>query len=414
MDWIALAMNTNLRQPRSDKVGVIALVPDQWDPQWQVRHHLLSRLARYFPVVWINCPPRWRQAVPALWRRHTLVNYPSPAGLQVYQPEFWLPRLGRPAWLARLTSQTRLRRAADRLRATGCAKVVLYIWRPEFADAVDGIPYDLSIYHVDDEYSFSTTEVEVSSKERSLLESVGQVFIHSVAMMAKKGSFNPNTEFIPNGVDYSLYATPVPDPEDLRPIPHPRIGYVGYLKKMLDWPLLLELSAAHPEWSFVFVGPTRENHEIDDILKQISQRPNVYFLGGKPTERLGGYPQHFDVCIMPYQPDDYTKYIYPLKMHEYLASGAPVVSAPIRSVQEFGNVVALASGSDQWSRAIGDALSADQHSPRRRTLRQTVAREHDWEAIVDKIARIIAHRLGVQLPNSLNSELVVERNNAGD
>jgi len=407
-------MNTNLRQPRSDKVGVIALVPDQWDPQWQVRHHLLSRLARYFPVVWINCPPRWRQAVPALWRRHTLVNYPSPAGLQVYQPEFWLPRLGRPACLARLTSQTRLRRAADRLRATGCAKVVLYIWRPEFADAVDGIPYDLSIYHVDDEYSFSTTEVEVSSKERSLLESVGQVFIHSVAMMAKKGSFNPNTEFIPNGVDYSLYATPVPDPEDLRPIPHPRIGYVGYLKKMLDWPLLLELSAAHPEWSFVFVGPTRENHEIDDILKQISQRPNVYFLGGKPTERLGGYPQHFDVCIMPYQPDDYTKYIYPLKMHEYLASGAPVVSAPIRSVQEFGNVVALASGSDQWSRAIGDALSADQHSPRRRTLRQTVAREHDWEAIVDKIARIIAHRLGVQLPNSLNSELVVERNNAGD
>src|SRR6202040_822700 len=112
----------------------------------------------------------------------------------------------------------------------------------------------------------------------------------------------------------------------------------------LDWPLLLKLTAAHPEWSFVFVGPRKGHAEIDQLLEQLSRQPNVYFLGGKATESLGGYPQHFDVCIMPYLPDDYTKYIYPLKMHEYLASGTPVVSTPIRSVLDFGNVVALASG----------------------------------------------------------------------
>src|SRR5437667_8567412 len=108
------------------------------------------------------------------------------------------------------------------------------------------MPHDLSIYHVDDEYSFSFGEVEISPAERSLLKSVDQVFMHSPALMHKKGGFNPNTEFVPNGVDYRMFATAVPEPEDLRRIPHPRIGYVGYLKRMLNWPLLLELSATHP------------------------------------------------------------------------------------------------------------------------------------------------------------------------
>ena len=83
-------------------------------------------------------------------------------------------------------SRQRLKRACDLLRAQGCTKLVLYIWRPEFADALEQVPHDFSIYHVNDEYSFSTTEVEVSPAERRLLESVGQVFIHSPALMEKR------------------------------------------------------------------------------------------------------------------------------------------------------------------------------------------------------------------------------------
>ena len=49
-------------------------------------------------------------------------------------------------------------------------------------------------------------------------------------------------------------------------------------------------------------------------MEQMSRRPNVYFLGGKPTEQLGGHAQHFDACIMPYLLNDYTKYVYPLKL----------------------------------------------------------------------------------------------------
>ena len=389
-------------QAVSSEVGVIALVPDQWGPQWQPRHQVLSRLAGYFQVVWVNCPHGWRDSFSAVQQRLApSAIYPTTIeALQIYQPELWLPLLGRPAWLARFTSQQRLKRARDLLRARGCTRFVLYIWRPEFASAVMDIQHDLSIYHVDDEYSFSPSEVEISVSERRLLESVGQVFIHSRALMRKKGEFNTNTEFVPNGVDYKLHATPVPEPEDLLNIPRPRIGYVGFLKRMLNWPLLLDLSMRHPQWSFVFVGPKRPHPEIEGMLGQMSLRPNVHFLGGKPTASLGGYPQHFDVCTMPYRLDDYTKYIYPLKMHEYLASGRPVVSAPICSVEEFSHVVDIARQDEDWSNLIERALSGEENAPARRANRQRVAREHDWEVLVAQIARAIAERFDIPLPTS--------------
>ena len=378
------------------------MVPDQWEPQWQRRHQVLSRLAAYFRVVWMNYPPGWRKLFSA-WRqrRASSAEAPAtPAGMQLYQPELWLPNLGRPTWLAQLVSRQRLRHACTLLRARGCTKLVLYVWRPEFAGALEQLPHDLSVYHIDDEYSFSSTEVEISPAERRLLESVGQVFIHSPALMQKKGRLNPNTEFVPNGVDYRSFATPAPEPEDLRHIPHPRIGYVGHLKRMLNWSLLLELSAVHPQWSFVFVGPRRPHAEIERAIEEIARRPNVYFLGGKPTYCLGAYPQHFDVCTMPYEMDSYTKYIYPLKMHEYLASGRPVVSVPIRSVVEFKHVITLASNGEEWSNALACALSPGENAPDRCAERQKIAREHDWEALVARIAHTIAGRLQLHIPSA--------------
>ena len=82
--------------------------------------------------------------------------------------------------------------------------------------------------------------------------------------------------------------------------------------------------------------------------------PNVYFLGSKPTSDLSRYPQHFDVCLMPYRVNDYTKYIYPLKLHEYLATGRPVVSVPLPALRGYEHLVEIASGVAGWEQAIND------------------------------------------------------------
>ena len=50
--------------------------------------------------------------------------------------------------------------------------------------------------------------------------------------------------------------------------------------------------------------------------------------------------------------------IYPLKLHEYLATGRPVVSADLPSIRPFAHVVAIARDLQQWDRAIEVALTS--------------------------------------------------------
>jgi glycosyltransferase involved in cell wall biosynthesis len=281
------------------------------------------------------------------------------------------------------------------LERRGCRKIILYIWRPEFAPALKEIASDLSCYHIDDEYSFSESDLPLNQEEAQLISSVDQVFIHSPGLLGKKGGINPNTAFVPNGVDYRAFATVATEPVDLASIPRPRIGYSGIMKKSVDWPLLLELARRHSDWSFVFVGPRTDNlSEPPRALEDLTRIPNAYFLGPKDVRTLGAYTQHFDVCVMPYRTNDYTKYVYPLKLHEYLASGRPIVGTRIRTLEDFGDVVRLATTLDQWSSALRDALSPEAQGQDQRQQRQSEALRYDWDILVGGIALTLATRLG--------------------
>ena len=398
-------MNTNPHPPLFGEVGIIALVPDRWGPRWQARHQIAVRLARYFQVVWVNRPHTWQESVREFSRR-SLVWQPAetPPGFQVYRTGPWLPNLGRPAWLRHWLSRGRLQKARRLLRDRGCSKIVLYLWRPEFANSLNLVDHDVSCYHIDDEYSFSPVERELDAAEVQLIRAVDQVFVHSPAMMERKGGLNPHTQFAPNGVDYSNYMTPTPEAAELHDIPRPRIGYTGNLKGVLDWRLLVELSKAHPEWSFVLVGRMLPQREVLEVREQLSRRPNIYLVGPQPSELIPSYVQHFDVCIMPYKVNDYTKYIYPLKLHEYLASGNPVVGCPIPSLQAFKEVVLLADSSHEWSSMLTRALSSEENTSERRIARQQVAARYDWDLLVEELAGTLARRLGFAFPHTVDCD----------
>jgi hypothetical protein len=313
--------------PSLPHIGVLAFVPDTWNPRWQSRHHVLSRLSAYFHVLWVEPPIDWRHSIRALGRPRIMDPQP-PSGLRVHQPEPWLPRFHRWAWLADLTRDVRLHRARRRLESMGCSKIVLHIWRPDFLFALGDAGADLTVYHVDDEYSFADVAV-ASTNEIVLLESADQVIVHSAGLMERKGRINPRTALVPNGVDFAEYATAGPEPPDLAQIPAPRIGYAGYLQKQLNWELIGDLVRRHPEWSFVFAGASYAQPGLNGIVGGLSSYPNLHFLGPKTARELARYPQHFDCGIMPYRESDYTNCIYPMKLHAYLASGRPAVGTPI-------------------------------------------------------------------------------------
>lgn len=392
----------NLNQPLFPTIGVIAQVHDTWGTRWQARHQVLLRLAKYFHVVWMNPARNWRETFTPRQSTELLQNDSTNIpGFTVYNPEAWLPEVYRPVWLKRAILRQQVLRARQRLRLRGCQKIILSTWRPRLDPELDSVPFDLRSYHVDDEYSFSPIEMPISSEEMQILKKANQVFVTSRALLVKKGWVNANTSFVSNGVDYKSFSAVTDEPADLAVLPHPRIGYAGFLKDQLDWDLLRELSVRHPDWHFVFLGPVSPHLRTLGTVDALRKRGNVHFLDAKPTHQVPGYLQHFDVCIMPYLENDYTKYIYPLKMHEYLASGRPTVGTPINSLEEFSAVVKLARSTDEWSAALAYALSPAANSPEARLARQAVAKCHDWELQVRSIAMTLAERVAPELVAAL-------------
>ncbi len=370
--------------------GVVALVYHMWGDRWMTPHHVLSRLGKYFHVRWLEPAHEWRDAFRS--RPSPVRIGPEGDGFEVDRAPPWLPHLYRPAAVARQSLLRRLERSRRALERRGCKRFVLYLWHPQFEPALAAPGFDLRCYHVDDDYSFAMDADGTTAEEQRVLRSVDHVFAISPKLLERVREFHPDAEFAPEGVDYEAYATPVPQPEDLAAIPHPRVGYSGYLKKQLDWRLLIDLAQRHVNYSFVFVGAPSPHPEIQQPMSRLDALPNVYFLGGKPATALPGYVQHFDVCIMPYALNSYTDSIYPLKLPEYLATGRPVVGTPIRSLREFEQVLWLPSDSIAWSAALAEALS-DGPLSREARARQAVARRSDWSILVDNVASSILERL---------------------
>ena len=144
----------------------------------------------------------------------------------------------------------------------------------------------------------------------------------------------------------------------------------------------------------MFVGPTGYLGEDAPLVEALSRMVNVHFLGARPVDELPAYTQHLDVCMLCYVVDDYTKFIYPLKLHEYLASGRPVVGAPIRSLQEFADVVRISRTSEEWSSAITGSLSAVAQSLRQVEARRRVAHDYAWDKLTHRVAATITSGLG--------------------
>ena len=390
-------MTQGASAPLIPEVGIVALPYHQFKSRWMTPHHVLTRLAHYFHVLWMEPAHHWRQTRRQPRRKDDVTRLIAalPQTFDIYVPEPWLFDIMRPSWFRRWLFQERLRRAHSRLERRGCRSFVLHLWHYQFEAALDLAKYDLSLYHIDDEYSFTSNPPPMPPGERRVIERVDHVFAISPGLMDRKGGINPHMSFAPEGVDYSLYSTPVSEPPDLAKIPHPRVGYTGVLKMQLNWPLLRDLATRHAELSFVFVGPRAVTGDLGAVLDDMGRCKNVYFLGPKTVRDLAAYPQHFDVCIMPYLVDGYTDNIYPLKLHEYLASGTPVVGSPVRTLKEFDGVIALARTIDDWSTALIAALRLPAISATHAvSARQVIARRYDWSEITYDIARMICDRLG--------------------
>jgi UDP-galactopyranose mutase len=242
--------------------------------------------------------------------------------------------------------------AITKCRQIGISPGILWFSQP-YSESITRYWEGTSVvYDVQDEFPAIPTPSDIYEREVRLLQKSDLVFTGTYSLYLKKREHAKNIHFIACGVDYHHFHqacdSSLEIPPDIASIKAGKtLGYFGAVGERIDWSLLREISVRHPDWAIVLIGA---EGRIEPDIKELK---NIYFLGVRGYETLPYYIKGFDVCLIPFKLNDYTRYIYPTKLLEYLCAGKPVISSPIPDVERFfSDIVGIAGDIESFEKEM--------------------------------------------------------------
>jgi len=159
------------------------------------------------------------------------------------------------------------------------------------------------------------------------------------------------------------------------------VGFIGNLDELrVNYPLIKKTALAHPDKTFLFVGPLNNTEYLTLGLPDI---PNIIFAGGKNLYELPQYLQAMDCCLIPFLCNTLTRSIYPLKINEYLSAGKPVIATNFsEDIQSFKDQIYLADTEAAFVQLIDKALESQ--SQQVINDRIALAESNTWTARINQ------------------------------
>lgn len=169
------------------------------------------------------------------------------------------------------------------------------------------------------------------------------------------------------------------DGNEFAGIPRPRLGYVGPVDRRVDLRILSELLTSRPQWHFLHFG-----------VSKCLPLHNVHVLPWRAPKKLKAVVAKLDVGFMPYaRNDNKNLHCMPLKLFDYFAQGAPVVSTRIVNLLEFSDAIYFGDDVAELGHAVELALDEPPDSPLK-AKRVAIAKKHSIETLADILAEILA------------------------
>ncbi|QEE61525.1 glycosyltransferase family 1 protein [Salinibacterium sp. dk2585] len=184
---------------------------------------------------------------------------------------------------------------------------------------------------------------------------------------------------VPNGVEPAEWAGETPaEPDWLATIPRPRALYVGTLDSRLDTAGLRVLADARPELQIVLLGVVGE----EAAVASIASVPNIHVRPPVGRAPLVAAIRNSDMCLVAHNRTRLTEAMSPLKIYEYLAGGAPVLSIDLEPVRGISDRVLLTQDVAGFAERLDEALA---HGPAREDDRLRFVGENSWRSRHEQI-----------------------------
>lgn len=372
--------------------AILCLSHLAWDFVWQRPQHLLSRLARHYPVLYVNEPQ-----LTTVQTRPYLKRIAETSGVKAWQPFFPDRREILENWrnvYITLVQELLLDQGWLRRSRTGLAAVrplIVWFYSPTPFYLLDHLPADLVVYDVMDELAnFKNAAADLPEREAKLLAQADLVFTGGRSLYQARQGRHPHLHLFTSGVEPEHFARALsPATEvsaEIAALPRPILGYYGVIDERIDLNLLDTLAAEHPTWSIVMVGPVAKIE-----AKDLPRRPNLYYPGQQPYSKLPHFLKGFDVCLMPFQINAATRYISPTKTLEYMAAHKPIVSTPVPDVvANWADVVSIAANPAEFAAAIEAALTETSAQREARIVREeSYLARSNWDTIAAEMRGLI-------------------------
>ena len=379
--------------------GIVVFSHLRWGFVWQRPQQFLSRFARKHPVLFVEEPffdlPDGEQARTDL---HQVM--PGVTVAAIHCPSSMLDDGSIPEVL-----RSETRKAMQLVGSNGDFHSPL-LWYYSPLDSQWSLGhFDNSgvIYDCMDELSqFTGAPESLVEAEARLLEHSDIVFTGGRNLYSRKSENHDNVHFFGCGVEADHFGMAMdestPIPPDIDFMPRPILGWFGVIDERVDYPLLAEIARLRPQWSLAMIGPVVK---IDPNL--LPHAPNLFWMGGRDYAVLPNYCKAFDICMMCFAINDATEYINPTKALEYLATGRPVISTPVKDVvDQYADFVDIAATAEEWVAAVERILGNPDPDRIRKGLDR--ARQSSWNATVEKMQALIGDSTGAHRRRSAAAE----------
>lgn len=396
--------------PVAERIHLIYFSYADWaTDDLRAAQHIAKELSVYCTVTYVAPQQTLARTWPRLPSRASRIEEDVSPSLKVIRPRNALSYLGalvpgpvRPklfeatAWLnAKIL--TRMMRPRLEIPHPG-RRTVGWFTDPAQYYLLSCLPWDVTcLFSYDDPSGllrYRSIRSVIADLEARMAAKVDLVIASSRQRQQRLHAYNPNSYFVPNGVDLHHFQSVAVATSDVPPEMQGEtaiLGYVGHINWRMNFEILSALALRFPKARVVLVGPAETPRDQAALHQLSASNPNVEWLGPRHVMDLPAYVRSIDVCLIPFKVTPETQTMLPLKLFEYLAVGRPVVATALPELFPFSQTIAIARTCEDFCKLVSLELEKDPKQGVR--SRQAIAARFGWPAIAERVWQLIGQHL---------------------